>query len=285
MRGRLVDQWFEVTLPLPAARFAVSDAWSALRSNARFRGAVRVALAIGADEPHLRGEIMVDGDDPLETRVAALRSDAQAALHALHDRIDADSSPSDPAGVADSTGGERRLVQLCVEAGWPFTERADGSVEVPIECGPSLYHARLRLQDDGALCAVTDLVEASTLTSTGRAAAALLLLNASALVRSVKGVLVRHDGVEHAGLAAACERPRSGADVDRALAAITVACGLAGREAQALRHDALAREYLAWRAPAFYDESRDASRSFLDDDGQSHINTYAMEESPCLQQL
>jgi hypothetical protein len=93
---------------------------------------------------------------------------------------------------------------------------------------------------------------------------------------------VKRDGVEHAGLAAACERPRSAADLDRALGALSVACGLAGREAQALRHQALAHEYLAGCAPARWDETPDA---LIENNQDDHDNQYEMEERPCVQQL
>lgn len=283
VRARMADQWFELTASATAAvPLGLSQTWSTLRYNAGLTGAVRVALAPGAVEAHLRGEIFAEDDEHLDTRVSALCEDARASFHALHDRTHLGRSgpAADPTARAEPRDGHR-LVQLCAEAGWPYAERASGRVEIPIECGPAFYQAHLELTDEGALSAVTDLVDASTLTSDSRAATALLLLRASATVRSVKGVVVRRDGVERAGLAAACERPRSGADLDRALAALAVACGLAGREAQALRHEALAREYLAWCAPALFDESGDAF-----DNNQSNDNRQSvMEENPCLQQL
>jgi hypothetical protein len=285
VRARVVDQWLELTASATAAvSLALPATWSTLRYNTGLNGAVRVALAPGAGDAHLRGEIFAEDDVHLDTRVSALCEEARAAFHALHGRTHPGrSSPgADPTEVARTPRDGHRLVQLCTEAGWPYTERASGRVEVAIECGPAVYPAQLGLTDDGALSAVVDLVDASTLTPTSRAATALLLLTASAVVRCVKGVVVKRDGVEHAGLAAACERPRSAADLDRALAALSVACGLAGREAQALRHQALAHEYLAWRAPVRCAETPDAIIESNEDD---HDNQYEMEERSCLQQL
>jgi hypothetical protein len=300
VRARLVDPWFELTASAPTTPLPLSRAWSLLHHNAVLSGAVRMALAPDAGEAHVRGEICMEDDGPtdLDTRIRTLCDDAQAAFHGLHDcaqlgRTDPD---ADPPAVADTAAADRprdghRLVQFCTEAGWPFVERAAGRVEVCIECGPVVYQAQLELTPDGALCAVADLVDASALTSTTRAATALLLLNTSALVRSVKAVAVRRDGVDRAGLAAACERPRSGADLDRALSALTVACSLAGREAQALRHEPLAREYLAWHVPAVRDDTREtfdhdqSNHNQSDNDQRDDTNHDVMEETPCLQQL
>jgi hypothetical protein len=280
MRTRLVDEWFELTASTTVTPLRLAHAWSMLRTNAELTGPARVALAPDADEAHFRGEIFADDDGRLDTRISDLCEGARAACHALYDRTPPGRSgrASEPTAVAHPPPDGSRLVQLCTEAGWPHTERASGRVEVPIACGPAVYQAQLELMADGALYAVADLVDASALTSVARAATALLLLNTSAVVRSVKGVAVRRDGGERAGLAAACERPRSGADVDRALAALTVACDLAGREAQMLRDEGLAREYLAWHAPALLDDVSDKTQS-------DNHNQSALEERPCLQQL
>jgi hypothetical protein len=254
VRARLVDPWLELTASTTAMSLPLSRAWSLLHHNAGLSGVVRMALAPDSGEVHVRGEICVehDGHTDLDTRIRTLCEEAQAAFHGLHHRAQPDRSDpdADPAAVAKPPRDGHRLVQFCTEAGWPFVERAAGRVEVCLDSGPVVYQAQLELTPGGALCAVADLVDASALTSTTRAATALLLLNASALVRSVKAVVVRRDGIDRAGLAAACERPRSGADLDRALSALAVACSLAGREAQTLRREALAREYLAWHVPA-----------------------------------
>jgi hypothetical protein len=285
VRARIVDQWLELTAAADAVPLAHPQLWSMLRFNADLNGPLRLALAPGAHGAHFRGEMFVEDDTNLDTRVEALLESARSALRALHDstRLGRPSLAAESAKVGKTPRDGHPLVQLCAEAGWPCTERASSRIEIAIDCGRASYQAHLDLTDDGALSAVVDLVDASTLTQASRTATAFLLLIASAVVRSVKAVVVKRDGVEHAGLAAACESPRSGAGLDRALAALSVGCGLAGCEAQALRHEALAREYLAWCAPPLLvDESPDDD---IVNNQRDNNNQYEVEERPCLQQL
>ncbi len=75
-----------------------------------------------------------------------------------------------------------------------------------------------------------------------------------------------------AGLAFAGERlPASPAAIDRALAALSVACSTVGREMQALQDAQLARDYLALRHRHWTD-----SRSPLP-------YSHEQEDTPCLQ--
>ena len=285
VHARVVDQWLELTAADAMVR---SRSRLPLRDNADLQGPVRRAVAPGAHGVHLRGEIFVEDDTNLDTRVDALLESARSTVRALRDstRLGRPNLAAESTTVAETPRDRHRLVQLCAEAGWPCAERASGRIEITIECGPASYQAHLELTDDGALSAVVDLVDSSTLTQCSRTATASLLLTASAVVRSAKAVVVKRDGVEHAGLAAACERPRSSADLDRALAALSVACGFAGREAQALRHEPLAREYLAWCAPLLDESPDDDIVNNQSDRNQSdNNNQYEVEESPCLQQL
>ena len=61
---------------------------------------------------------------------------------------------------------------------------------------------------------------------------------------NVNYYVVNHKG-EYAGVASVCGEAASGAALDRSLSALTVACGMVGREVLALRDESLAREYLA----------------------------------------
>jgi hypothetical protein len=66
----------------------------------------------------------------------------------------------------------------------------------------------------------------------------------SGAVRSVKGVAWGDANGEYAGVASVCAEAASGVALDRSLSALTVACGMVGREVLALRDESLAREYL-----------------------------------------
>ena len=275
VRARIVDAWFELTAS-PAGLSPVTPArtWPMLEFNAGIDGPTRLALTPGACAAHLRADLFVEDDADLEVRVCSVLADLQSRFHGFHetDHPGELECPPVPA-VVPAPPDATRLVHLCTEAAWPCSERASGHIAVTIDTGSALYQARIEGTPNGGLRAVVDLVDASAYTLTSYAATGLLLLHTSAVVRLVKGVVATNDGTCNAGVAAEIENPLSGAAVDRAFSALTVACRLAGREAQALRDDSLARQYLAYRTPGPFDRSTDATST-------TH---HEMEESPCLQ--
>jgi len=105
-----------------------------------------------------------------------------------------------------------------------------------------------------------------------RDAIALLLIEAGAHLRTLKGCAIPQAGGHGAGIAVATERlPAHAASVGRALAALAVGCRTVGREVEALRHDSLARAYLTLRHP------NGATRS------SAGSHTHHTEDTPCLQ--
>jgi len=276
VRARIVDDWFELTASTAdASPIAPARAWPMLQFNAGIDGPTRLALTPGACTTHLRADLFIeDGADlsHVEMRVGQVLADLQSRFHDFHqaeDSCELEWPPVDAAPPPDAT----RLVQICTEAGWPCSERASGHVAVAIDAGSAPYQASIERTRSGGLRAVVDLFNSSANTPSSRAATGLLLLGASAVVRSVKGVVITSDDARNAGVAAEIEDPLSGTAVDRALSALTVACRLVGREAQALRDDSLARLYLAYRTPGPFDRSTDTTS----------IEHREMEESPCLQ--
>ncbi len=166
-----------------------------------------------------------------------------------------------------------RLVQLCAEAGWPAAVRDAGLAVVELDAGHTRYHARLEAAGPGGLRATVDLCDVSGCSPISRSAIDTLLLATSDAVQQVGRAGLMLNGAEWAGLTAMCVDAIAPEALDRALSALTVACQMAGREAQALQHEVIALEYLAWRAPAPPDEPAE-----VDDN-------YTMEENTCLQQL
>jgi hypothetical protein len=170
-----------------------------------------------------------------------------------------------------------RLAQLCMAAGWPATVRESGLATVELDAGHARYHARLEAAGVGGLRAIVDLCDVSDCSAASRSAIEALLLATSVAVRQVRQVRqasVTPDEAEWAGLTTMCADAVAPEALDRALSALTVACRLAGREAQALRHEAIALEYLAWRAPAPPDAPAEVAI----------YNHRTMKENTCLQQ-
>ena len=273
-RARCSGAWLELSAPTNEI-VTPAFTWAMLKRNASLDGAARLAVTAGAGTAHVRADVWIDEDADIDTRVATACDDMASLLHVLH----AGSTTSDSTATVDTAieveSRTRRLVDLCTEAGWPCTQ-GDAGVVVAIDAGGDVYQASLELTPDDRLRATVELIDAPVNASPARAAMALLLLTASAVVRRVKGVAVTRDGVDRLGVAVAGEHVASVADIDLSLSALTVACRAVGRELQALSHDGLARDYLAWRAPVPPDEPEDV----LDEQPVTH----AMEESTCLQQ-
>ncbi len=277
VRARLVDDWLGLTAstadPSP---IAPAVAWPMLQFNAGIYGPTRLALSPGACATQLRADLFIEDDADLthlEVRVGRAFADLQSRFHDFHKTEDSgERECPPPPAFAPAPPDATRLVHLCTDAGWPCAERVSGHVTVAIDAGSAQYQARIESARNGGLRAVVDLIDSSAYTPASRAATGLLLLAASAVVRSVKGVVVANDDTRNAGVAAEIEA-LSGTAVDRALSALTVACRLVGREAQALRDESLARQYLAYHTPELFDRSTDATSTTHNE----------MEESPCLQ--
>lgn len=282
------DGWLEVVAPANTIPLSPLMMWRALRFNATQSGPLHLAVAPGNDRPHLRGAVFAGDKTNFKARVDELCERARAILVALNSRTRPSGAILDWESTEASTAQPdgQRLIQLCAELDWPHIARGADGVDVMLECGHA-HQARLQLTNTGGLTALVDLVDARSLTPVSRTATALLLLTASAVVRGVKGVVIQRDGVEHVDLAAACENPRSAGDVAQALGALSVACDLAGRETHALRHEALAREYLTWCAARPLDAraDNDGVTNQSEADEIDNDNPCEVEERTCLQQL
>jgi hypothetical protein len=258
-----------------------SSPWGLLQLNARFPGCAHLA-STPRGELRLQGEIYAGGDDDdapepresepaLERRVASLCEDVCAAHREAHafDSLRPDTPILEPHGVTET------LTRLCAEAGWAAQPRAaTGGASVAFDAGAAgfTFEAHLTLDRDSRLHAAAVLSTSSVGTPATRDAIGQLLLIAASTVRGVKGVALGPDAKQVAGLAAAVERfavtPRA---LDRALAALAIACAQAGREVRALQDEAIAVDYLRLR------------RRLPADAGPPITDRTELEETVCLQ--
>jgi hypothetical protein len=250
LRARMVgEDWLVVSTRYDSAG---ESWWPLLELNASLGGSARLARAADGDL-EMRADVYLgadtDGHDraarggtSIETRVAAMCDDVVSARHGgIH-------SPADRMEPGSGPCQTDRLVTLCRDAGWTATPCASGEVQVPLDTGVASYHATLSLDRSARLDAVVPFTTAPVPSGAGRDAIAVALLEAAAHLRTVKGCVIPQAGAEVAGIAVAAERwPADPASVDRALAALSVACRTIGREVQALRDAPLARAYLAIR--------------------------------------
>ena len=131
------------------------------------------------------------------------------------------------------------------ETGWAYTPRSPGRTSVDLECGREFFQALLEARPDGSIRASAELVRWQDPAKESCDALALLLLSASAIVRMVRPVADTAPDHIAAGFEVQFAAPPSAAWLDRTLAALSVACGLCGREAAILNDRAIARQYLA----------------------------------------
>jgi hypothetical protein len=256
-RARLNGDWLEITAPVQElVQERGWDPWTLLQLNSRLDGPVRLAADANLSRwLHADLPLTVEGrrgEDDLSFRVRRLCGHIRSAIAAVAGEATHLSGEGDPHAV--SLDEVTRLVE---EAGWSCARR-DGTVEVTLDSGRSTHRARSEVTSEGRLQTTVALESAARFTPVVRSACGLLLLRASASVHAVKGIVSEQQGEPMLGVAAACDTPRSAADVDRLLTALGVACGLVWRETRALTDEGIARDYI-------------------------NNHSYEKEEEPCLQ--
>jgi hypothetical protein len=270
--GVVNDDWIRVSRPVDTHE---ESRWSLLRANQAFDGAARVA-GDGNGGLEVGGEIAIDDRTPdalpheheLDRRVAGLCDDVAAAARRLSGGPPPDDTPVD----SPPTDDDGALVQWSAEAGWAASPLAPGRASCPLEVAGDALSLTLALGPEGRLHAVVVLSRDAVTSPVSQEAIARLLLDATAHLRTIKGVVVRERGEELPGLAVAAERrPANPATLQRALAALSVASAVVGREVQALVDERLARDYLLLR-------DRHATLS-----ANTRQHSREEEDTPCLQ--
>ena len=131
------------------------------------------------------------------------------------------------------------IAQLCREANWPATART-AHVSVDLDC-PEYFTAQLAPQGGG----LAIRVEVAQFSDASAEAVRVLMLRAGGLVLFARPVVA----AGAARFEIVFSTHPSAMEIGEALAALSVACRLAGREAAALAGDAhVAGEYLAMLA-------------------------------------
>ena len=244
LSARMEERWLVIDAHLRSYRTPKADRlWETLTLNGAIRGGARLLpsskASVGA-----RAEIPLDRGVPLEARVleACLGiQDASAKLKKKSATTEAD-SPAHP----DESG--RDLPSLLHEAGWPFVERAAGTLVVNLDVPGSFHQAMVTKEPRGGVRLSVELVAKASLPPVRRRALALLLLITSASVRMAR------PAAEQDGAAAAIwfevifGSSPCPAEIAHALSSLSVACRTCAREASALHlDDELARTYLSVR--------------------------------------
>lgn len=203
-------------------------------------------LSLSAETP------LCDSIANLAQRVAATAAGFRLARDGFQNLLLGEADPFGPraAPASGEPTPDRSLpcdpAALCREAGWPGTERESGQVAVPLEVRGAFHQALIAPSEDGGLHLEVDLGNAQTQT-VGAAAAEVFLLGACRVVRLARAAAALAEGVAAYRWEATLGPPPSGAELDAALAALSVACQISAREIEALLDEKMAREFLKSR--------------------------------------
>jgi hypothetical protein len=244
---RLEDEWVWCRAPIPRAeKFNNVDDF--IWRNPRLPGGCRVVFDPRHSDVHLREDIpVVDGID-VSTACDRAITDLVAARNVLatkgRPRTAGAGRPRPSRDVAERTD---TLESICGAAGWRYAERDGGRGVVTLELAHGAVPARLDARGESNYRASAQAARYPALSEAGRRAVAVLMLTVNGIVRFVRaGIEQSADGLSAFFERRFCELP-SPAVLDAALSALSVACGLCGRELQALENDDVARQYLATR--------------------------------------
>jgi hypothetical protein len=255
--GAVLDTgWLVLESPLPRS-MRIPPAPDLLRSNAHLPGLVKFADRARGGTMSIQAEIPIgDGIDLAarlnETLDGFSHGHAIASgkpipyAEAFGAQADCARASADPARAAARVAS-RALVAALRSAGWPFLERADGSISVELESDHGYRQAHLTVDPDGAFAARVGVADWRVASPPSREAAASLLLAANNGMRMARAVSVekgeRWVGRFEVRLGSSpCE-----AELRHVLAALSVACRHWARELKSLEHLSTAEAYLAVR--------------------------------------
>lgn len=246
-RAHLDDVWLVVeTTPVANARGECEAAteWSVLVSNAMLSGGVRRILDGRGGVARMRVEIPLDADIDLLRRASDVCTGIVRAAAAPA----AGPAPSIQPESSD-IGPDPELLETCRQTGWPCRAREFGSVEVDLDVPGGFHVATIERRGEEYAARVAllgeDGCDGAAASEARRRAVAVLLLRASGGLRMVRATgSGTGDAARVAFDVGFPERPSVG-ELSHALAALSVGCRIAAREASVLWADAeLAGAYL-----------------------------------------
>ncbi len=189
----------------------------------------------------MRGQLRVLAEVPASLASAEWERWVRAGFEAAACRLGAATAP---APEEASRGGDPSpdLAALCRETGWPFEERADGSLAADLGVQGAYLPAIVGRRGE-RVAAEVELVRLTGSRGPCRAAAVALLLRSNGAFRMARAVL-REPG-PLALLEVSLPRGAGSEEIGEALAALAVAAQRAALEARVLACDEpLARAYL-----------------------------------------
>lgn len=234
--ARLTDDWLLFDAPLHGIDEG-RDLWRLLALNAQLNGGAKFAL-VG---PHtrLRAEIALTDEIDAATRLTETCAALKEALSLAEGLRD-----DGPHSLSIISTNRASLPSLCSQAGWAFTERDGGKLVVNLEARNG-FHQALIEQARGGVSISTEIMRARGLSLLSRQSLGALLLRASAELRMARAAVEEEEDQSTIRFEARFDSAPASMEIDRALAALSLACALCARESRSLENDFLARQYLA----------------------------------------
>ena len=236
------DDWLILGLPL-ADTILPAEEWSLLSRNADLAGLCKFVQSPGPGARQLRADLPLDPEDSyakLPRRIAETLEGLGAAWEGLRGFPQS----ADPAGVrmpAKMHPGPEDALNLAEQLkgmSWPFVERSPSRFAVDLEVQGSFAQALMENQD-GVVVSHLEAARFESLSAAQRAALGSFLLAVCGAVRMVRASVVETESTAVVRFEVRFAAP-SPSELDHALAALSVAANLYGREAQCFENKQVA---------------------------------------------
>ena len=221
--------------------------WNLLRGNAALSGGAKFAVAGKPRSIRLRAEIHVMDEIDLASRIRNACLGFQEALPRFYRWK---SSPSvieaEPLRPANPGHSDGRLRVLCTDAGWTSSGNPDGGLAVSLEVPEGYYQATVRSGNRGSLDVWVELANDESWPPDSWKSLGVFLLQACGHLKTVRATARSLDsGATTAGLQVFLDPSAGSEELGRAFTALSVACGLIGKEVKVLREEVIGKQYLA----------------------------------------
>lgn len=237
--ANLREGFLELAGPAKAIRDRSCALERALLESNTLAGGAKFALDAAGSSLYVRADIPLLEETQLLEQVCW----AMAGFHCGPSGVESDGSPD--ADPRTSSSAMKELGELLRETSWQATERGPDEFSANLDAD-SAPPARIKANEQGLLFSV-ELARANVAAQVSRDALTEFLLSAGSIVRMARAHAADVDGQRSFGLEVRLPCTATAAEIDHALAALSVACRMCAREANVLLDETAARCYLAVR--------------------------------------
>ncbi len=256
--ARISEDWLLMSAGFPGKHETVAiELWEIARANALLKGGAKFAEWPQEVGLFVRAELALDEEVDVSARIGEACTGFKDASE-LYTRLEKDSaqwavrsrSKSESRSHSSELKRSARtetdcrgnsacdLRGLCERAEWAFSERSEGKLVVDLEVPDGFYQAALEEYPDGQVRVSAELARLEeTPPPVCRDALSLLLLRASGLLRMARGAVHTCDGAFAVRFEVVFDSPPCAPELAHGLSALSVACGLHGREVEVLQTD------------------------------------------------